>query len=284
MKKFIALLLLFSLLSGCAAETQPSSSESLPESSEALSSGESESLSEESVAGPFFERWSGFTDLSGQLLDLDGTAVKSFDLNYALGWNFDEEGYRKITIDSEVGGFPVGSISSSYYVSYNSDLTATAICSENSYYIGQIELMKGILKADGDGSEFYPYPNEAGNNFLFVCERTELEEEAFREASVIVLADGREVTVQPVPIGVGVSTEDGRKTPVTTAMLEELAGKTLVPDAQSSVVYLEVEIRFEPGSVYFYPLSDGEGGGIWDTVAVGAIESVEKDIILTDFS
>ena len=71
---------------------------------------------------------------------------------------------------------------------------------------------------------------------------------------------------------------------MTTAMLEELAGKTLVPDAQSGVVYLEVEIRFEPGSVYFYPLSDGEGGGIWDTVAVGAIESVEKDIILTDFS
>lgn len=88
---------------------------------------------------------------------------------------------------------------------------------------------KGIFKADRNRSEFYPYPNEEGNNFLFVCERTEEEEQAFREASVIVLADGREIAVQPIPIGVSAEVDDGRGKSVTSSMLEDWRGEHWFP-------------------------------------------------------
>lgn len=253
---------------------------SLDRLSKLLSSAISESRSEESAGNSFRERWSGFTDLSGRPFDLDGTAIQSFNLNYALGWNFDQEGYQKIVADSEVGGYTVGTASSSYSIWYQQNRVD---CIANSYSLSRGQLMKGILKTNENVTDFYPYPNETGDNFLFLCERTEATEQEFIEASTIVLADGRAVSVQPIPIRIAVPKDVGDGTFLSSSTLEKLVGKTLVPVDHLDTVYLEAEVRFEPGSIEFHLIYEGYGDVIHGTEASGFVENVEQDIIITDF-
>ena len=278
MKKGIAcILILLMSFSGCAPMAQP---ESVWDSSGDLSSAPSESPSETSAADPFLERWGGFTDLSGKPIDLNGTVIQSFDLNYALGWNFDEEGYQRIVIDSEVGGYAVRMASSRYSIWYQQNRVD---CVANGYSLGRGQLMKGVLKVHDYGSVFYPYPSEKGNNFLFLCERTEDAEQWFKKESAIVLADGREVSVQPIPIKVTILAEDGRGRVLSTSMLEELTGKALAPIDHTDAVYLEAEVRFDPGSIEFHPIYEGYGDVIHRTEASGVVENMEEDILITDF-
>ena len=224
----------------------------------------------------FTSRWGTFKNMAGETFNLNGEDVKSFSVNYVLGWNFDSDGYKKIVHESKVFGGIVYLPSSSYYVNYTYGINnyPAAICNGNSYRISYEEPtpIKGIITTNRNGNAtFYPYYNENGDNLYIVCEREEYTEYDFEKNTHLYLPDGTEAKVQPFGIGLNVFKYDPNGGDAgSTSNFDEIC-----PENSG---FVEAEIMFEDISVF--PRAVSEDDGIFDTRALGLVHSFD-DITVT---
>lgn len=156
-----------------------------------------------------------FADMSGKALDTDDTKQITFglgadvadielsdgwELDYALGWNFDNDGYTQIKKGDVIGGLTITEASSIYYIDNFSDALTVTFCGDNRYTADCGGTISGVIKTDGNSLILYPY-NIDGNNFLFLCERDESGEDVFNALRYLRTSDRLGYTlVQPVGI------------------------------------------------------------------------------------
>ncbi len=221
--------------------------------------------------------WKYFTDISGDVIALEHKDIKNLELTYALGWNFDAEGYRTIRQGDIVGSCTVTEVASSYHVIYEDgafygtyskgDGLPVVICNGNGYWVECNDTISGILQISGDSVVFFPY-DKPGKNFLFLCIREEGNEEVFANTSHIHINDDKEVKVQP--IGIVLHFYDGD-------IISEIPG--LETGENLNPQYYEAEILFD--GISFSALSDGEDAEIFGTRARGSIESYDSISVLS---
>lgn len=257
MKKFAVLLICLLLVSGC----------STPPSEPVIHQGGN------------LEAWENFCDLSGAPIDFSGTDVKSFDVRYALGWNFDAPGYRKLYQGDKIGDWEIQELHCKYYINYNNvGEPQSVLCDNNEYTVAGGKKLSGILMADKGGLGFYPYPDQSNHNFLFICERKEDFERTLADKSNLDVGNGKKVQVQPILIGIGGALEDSK----LISRVSELLSGTPTYDAAFFATlneprYLKAEVQFSEITVY--PYTVGEGAGIEGTRAIAYIAD-DNDIVV----
>ncbi len=217
--------------------------------------------------------WSNLTDISGAVIDLEKQNIKSLNLNYALGWNFDAEGYRTIRRGDTVGLCTVTEAVAGYHVLYEGDAfynvygkgdgLPVVICNRNDYWLECNGEISGILQISGNSIVFFAYDNP-GNNFLLLCIRNEENEAVFSDTSHIHGKDSKEVKVQP--IGIVLNNEED------SAVISQLPD--LGAEETDSPRYYDAQVDFI--SLSFSAISDGEDAEIFGTRAWGSIESARS--------
>lgn len=217
--------------------------------------------------------WKNFTDLSGDAITIEEEDIKSLNLTYAMGWNFDAEGYRTIRRGDTMGNGTVIETASAYHIQYkedpfyNREIHADGlpgiICNGNAYWIECNDTISGVIQISGDSVAFFPYDNP-GNNFLLLCIRDEENEKIFSESSYIHVNDSNKVKVQPIGIVLQMDSDDN--------IVSEISGfeadKNLIPQ------YYDADVNFL--EIGFSAISDGEGAEIFGTRASGRIESIDS--------
>ncbi len=216
--------------------------------------------------------WSSLKDISGAVIDFEKQNIKSLNINYALGWNFDAEGYRTIRRGDTVGLCTVTEAVASYHVLYEGDAfynvygkgdgLPVVICNRNDYWLECNGAISGILQISGDSIVFFPYDNP-GNNFLLLSIRNEENEAVFADTSHILI-NGKDVQVQP--IGIVLNNEEDGSVVSTVPGLD--AGDIDSPQ------YYDAQVDFI--SLNFSAISDGEDAEIFGTRAWGSIDSARS--------
>lgn len=206
-----------------------------------------------------------FKDFAGNIVNFEDETIQSVNLNYALGWNFQSEGYKKIFRMDSINGFFVSDISSNYYIDY---LNSKLVCNKNTLTLSCEDdhvLISGIIRFTGEEALFYPFENE--ENFLFMCPRSVEAEKEFKDKSVLSFSDGKEYKVQPIHIACNMINDDGSNSLIDKAFLSEYAEMNL-----NDLDYIEVEMGFI--GMYFFTFSDGEGSEIYGTRATGSVDYI----------
>ncbi len=216
--------------------------------------------------------WSNLTDISGAVIDFEKQDIKSLNLNYALGWNFDAEGYHTIRRGDTVGLCTVTEAVAGYHVLYEGDAfynvygkgdgLPVVICNRNDYWLECNGAISGILQISGGSIVFFPYDNP-GNNFLLLSIRNEENEAVFADTSHILI-NGKDVQVQPIGIVLS-NEEDG-------AVISQLPD--LGAEETDSPQYYDAQVDFI--SMSFSAISDGEDAEIFGTRAWGSIDSARS--------
>ncbi len=278
MKKLSFVFLIFLALAVFCACTPNSTSE---ESSSSETSESFLSTSEE-TKNNFFDAFETFEDRSGEKIDFENGAMKSFELDYVLGWNLTSNEYKKIRLGTELFGYQVSYIDSNYTINYGNN-KIEAVCDYCSYSIPYKKGLAGVFvleeyeySDDESALEklyFYPYYFENGEGFYLLHERDEISEQELREKETLVLPDGTEKKVQPFSISCSTFLEpnDGYSTGITVELLEELTGVTFDKEAG----YLEATVLFS--SIGFTGQSQASGESIYRTVVSGTFTKILVD-------
>ena len=237
MKKAVCLLVLVLVTSGCSIKAP----ESAPNST-----GVSFSMGEE------------LRDLGGNTIDLNAETVKSFNINYSVGWSLDDTNYKKIFVGDTVGGYEVNTITSNYFIEYNKNGNQI-ICNINEYTIAGEKAVHGVFVKDKDGIGFYPYYNENRNNFLLLCRYNEDSYKMFKAASFLNVDESTTVHIQPIRIA------------IDDEMLVAKMPQKTEPE------FFDATIKFS--SITFTTFSQGEGAEVYGTRANGFVSDIDDIVI-----
>lgn len=252
MKKLSTAILTFGiLLFGCSAPIGPTISEPTSNSPSELSGS---SQSQFAVTG---QDTPIFIDMSGKALKMED--IKSIRLNYALGWNFDNEGYVTIRKEDVVGNCTVAGVSSDYYMQDHREAPPTLVCDQNEYWVECQDEIAGVLQVSDESVTFFPYENP-GNNFLFLCDRKE-NELYFSKKSYIPGENG-DIKVQP--IGIVLWLDQG-----TVNSIPSLGD----PPDDTPRNY-DAGIKFI--SISFSAISHGDGDKVFGTRVTGEIQNMDS--------
>lgn len=251
MTKHIAVILTFCiLLFGCSAHIEPTASVPTSSSTSVLSSsGQSQSA----VTGP---DTSIFIDMSGKALDMED--IKSIQLNYALGWNFDNEGYVAIRKEDVVGNCTVVGATGDYYLQYNREPPPTLVCDQNEYWVECEEELAGVLQVSGENITFFPYENP-GNNFLLLCDRE--ENELYYSNQRSISGNNGDIKVQPIGIVIWIDQSAVTKIPALGDQHDDTPRN------------YDANIKFT--GISFAAISHGEGDKVFGTRATGDINNMD---------
>ncbi len=260
MKK-ILLLFLCLLLCGCSQEASGDVSNSNVQNSFPVSS-ESEPFDEETAVSLY--------DFSGEMLSFKNGSIKSVNLNYVLGWNFDSEEYIRFSRGDKINGFYVWRVSSLYFFD---EFTQSLICNENSIELAAENdhvLVDGIIMLDENGNcVFCPYLNENGENFPFMSPRDEGDEMWYKEESRLSFSDGETFDVYPVNIYCSRAVDDaGNGERIDKDILSEMAGVEA-----GEFEYLKVRVGVT--NLFIYADCDGEDSEIFGTRGSAWVDSVK---------
>lgn len=216
-------------------------------------------------------QFDSFYDLSGDRIDLENEDIKGIQVNYAIGWNFDFNGYKKIRKGTQLGECFVTETLSDYYIEYQNN-PPSIICNKNSYWVRCSNTIDGVLEISKQDILFYPYYDKQGGNFLFVCERNENNEEAFSNKSKILI-NNQTINIQPIAISSNILKSDDFIDKISSYIgIKANSYNTLISNIETPI-YIDTEIKFSDG-ISFFPHSDGEGTGLEGTFATGFINTI----------
>ena len=237
-KRMAIVLLILIILCGCGAHEIPPS----------------EPVKPESVSGLV---WNSFRDMSGESVVFDH--IKRITLNYALGWNLDQEGYIKLEPGTVFGNYIVTAASAGYFIQRDSDDRLSLVCDQTSYLVECQESIPGILQIADDTVQFFPY-EDPGNNLLFIHYRQSNDAEIFAESSIVSTGNGDTIRIQPVGISLA-----GDNSVIEESIITEL----LPFDNEASLRWYDVNIRFN--EIQLLGFCDGEGIEVFRTNVIGCI-------------
>lgn len=241
--------------------------------------GDTESSGEEAPEKSVFDAFEKFVDIAGERIDFEGEAMRSFELDYVIGWNLTSDEYVKLRPWNEIFGSEVVYASSRYTINYGIPRIGTeteAVCDSCEYSFSPSKGIPGIFvleKQEYDPNEppletlcFYPYYFENGEGFYLLQERNEFSERELSEAENLVLSDGTEKKVQPVSILCRNSSDN-------TALTAELLGELYGADLDKELCYLEATVFFD--HLVFIGQSQASGESVYRTFVSGTVYKID---------
>lgn len=142
--------------------------------------------------------WNNFRDMQGEPVTLESGRVTALSTGYAQVWCPEEEGYRTLERYNMVGKYRVEYAETRYTVRYQPE-GAMLVYDYGLYAFSAQEPMAGLLQVTPEGKTFFLYPSEDFR--LFYPEpRTAETQAAKQKSSILPLADGGELLIQPIPL------------------------------------------------------------------------------------
>ena len=149
-------------------------------------------------------------DISEILRDTNGNEINKFNLDYAVGWNFDINDTVNIKKGNILYGCTVNECHSTYKIMYSDnsyydrkahqDGNPYLIWNENQYEVSCKNNLNGIIKVFNNNISFFPF-DEYNDNFMQVSARNEENLEYCRGLRVLEL-DGEKYMVQSTEISI----------------------------------------------------------------------------------